>query len=307
MRRVIRITAPCCAGSPPVWSGRPGRRVGRALWRYLAETLARKLVLLCLLALAGCGGSSKPHPSLSPTATAAAKPRTDAAAVAARAHIPVLCYHQIRDPTAADSAAARTYIVSPSAFAAQMRALDRAGYTPVTGDQLVAHLARGAPLPRRPVLLTFDDSSAGPDTDAAPGLRRHHFVAPFFVMTVVLGKPGWLTRGQVRALDRAGMTIAAHTWDHKEVPKYTAADFPGELVSPRRELEKLVGHKVRLFAYPDGAWSPDGFGALRAAGYVAAFQLADKLDRRAPLWTIRRIIVASISRRQLLRPIRQDF
>src|SRR3954452_24396423 len=270
-----------------------------ARWRYVATIL--------VVVLAGCGGSAKPPPHPTATVKATPRPRTDTAAVAARAHIPVLCYHQIRDPTAADSAAARTYIVSPSAFAAQMRALDRAGYTPVTGDQLVAHLARGAPLPRRPVLLTFDDSSAGQYANALPVLRRHHFVATFFVMTVVLGKPGWLTRGQVRAMDRAGMTIAAHTWDHKEVPKYTAADFPVELVSPRRELEKLVGHKVRLFAYPDGAWSPDAFGALRAAGYVAAFQLADKLDRRAPLWTIRRIIVASISRRQLLRPIRQDF
>src|SRR3954452_2237874 len=270
-----------------------------ARWRYVATIL--------VVVLAGCGGAPKPppRPSASPTATAAA--RTDAAAVAARAHIPVLCYHQIRDPTAADSAAARTYIVSPSAFAAQMRALDRAGYTPVTGDQLVAHLARGAPLPRRPVLLTFDDSSAGQYANALPVLRRHRFVATFFVMTVVLGKPGWLTRGQVRALDRAGMTIAAHTWDHKEVPQYTAADFPVELVKPRRELEKLVGHRVRLFAYPDGAWAPDGFGALRAAGYEAAFQLAGKLDRRNALWTIRRIIAPSIGGAQLLRQMRADF
>src|SRR3954464_14318755 len=96
----------------------------------------RSLAAISVLAVAGCGGSSKPSPH--PTATAKAKatprPRTDAAAVAARAHVPVLCYHQIREPTAADSASARTYIVSSAAFAAQMRALDRAGYTPVTGD-----------------------------------------------------------------------------------------------------------------------------------------------------------------------------
>ena len=33
-------------------------------------------------------------------------------------------------------------------------------------------------------------------------------------MTVVLGKPGWLTSEQVRRLDRAGMTIGPHTYDH---------------------------------------------------------------------------------------------
>ncbi len=33
-------------------------------------------------------------------------------------------------------------------------------------------------------------------------------------MTVVLDKPGRLSRRQVGALDRGGMTIGVHTWDH---------------------------------------------------------------------------------------------
>ena len=229
------------------------------------------------------------------------------AAVAARAVIPVLCYHQIREPTAADSAADRTYIVSPAVFAAQMRALDRAGYTPVGGNMLARYLARGEPLPRKPVLLTFDDASAGQYVNALPVLRQHHFLATFFVMTVVLGKPGWLTRGQVRALDQRGMTIGAHTWDHKEVTKYGDDDWRVEGVQPRALLERLLRHPVTLFAYPDGAWDAAAIPHLRSAGYTAAFQLADKLDRRNPMWTIRRIIVPQIGGAQLLREIRADF
>ena len=119
--------------------------------------------------------------------------------MAARADVPVLCWHQIRAATARDSATDRTYIVSPKTLAAQLAALDRAGYHAVTGQALVAHVALGKRLPRKPVLLTFDDASAGQYTRALPLLRRHHFVATFFVMTVVLDKPGWLTSGQVRA------------------------------------------------------------------------------------------------------------
>src|SRR3954453_8831501 len=196
-----------------------------------------------LLVLAGCGGASKARPA-PPRAkpTPPARPaRAPSAAIAARARVPVLCYHQIRPPTSADGAAARTYIVRPSVFAAQMRALDDAGYTTVTGDALVDHLARGTPLPRKPVLLTFDDASAGQYTDAFPVLRRHRFVATFFIMTVVLGKPGWLTRGQVRAFDRAGMTIGSHTWDHKDVTTYTDADWDTEVEDSTRDLERLVG------------------------------------------------------------------
>jgi peptidoglycan/xylan/chitin deacetylase (PgdA/CDA1 family) len=265
------------------------------------------LALAAALALvpAGCGGSSKPPPR--PTPRARPAPKTDVASIAKRAKIPVLCYHQIRRQKAADSAQDRTYIVSPSAFAAQMKAVDEAGYTTVTGDALVDHLARGAKLPQKPILLTFDDASEGQYTRVLPVLRKHHFVATFFVMTVVLGKPGWLTRGQVRALDRAGMTIAGHTYDHKAVPSYAGEDWNTQLVRPGRELRRLVGHRIRLFAYPYGAYSKDAIPQLWNAGYRAAFQLAERLDRRHPLWSIRRIIVPQISGKDLLRDIRQDF
>ena len=188
-----------------------------------------------------------------------------------------------------------------------MHALARAGYTAVSGDALVAHVARGAPLPPRPVLITFDDASEGQFSRALPILRRYHFVATFFVMTVVLDKPGWLTRSQVRALDRAGMTIGAHTWDHHAVTGYTGADWETQIDAPTRELAALVGHPIRLFAYPYGLWSAGAFAHLQEAGLTAAFQLADRLDREAPLFTIRRIIVPTMTGRELLQQIHLDF
>jgi peptidoglycan/xylan/chitin deacetylase (PgdA/CDA1 family) len=263
---------------------------------------------MALLLLAGCGGADQPpEPTSTPAPRRTPAPRTDAAAVASRSHVPVLCYHQIRNPTSADGAAGRQYIVRPSVFEAQMRALAEAGYTPITGDAYVAHMARGAKLPRKPILITFDDASAGQYTRALPVLRRHRFVATFFVMTVVLDKRGWLTRGQVKALDRAGMTIAAHTYDHKEVPQYAGEDFKTQLTEPGHLLSKLVGHRVQLFAYPDGAYSAAAIQPMFTAGYRAAFQLSDKPDRRHPLWSIRRIIVPELTGRQLLHEIRQLF
>jgi peptidoglycan/xylan/chitin deacetylase (PgdA/CDA1 family) len=259
--------------------------------------------------IVGCGGSSKPEskPNAQATPRATPAPKTDVASIAARAKIPVLCYHQIRKQTAADSAQDRAYIVSPSVLASQMRALDEAGYTTITGEALYEHVALGAKLPPKPILLTFDDASAGQYSQVLPLLREHHFVATFFVMTVVLGKPGWLTRGQVRALDKAGMTIGAHTYDHKDVPSYSGEDWNTQLVEPGRELRKLVGHPVRLFAYPFGAYSAEAIRHLFEAGYRAAFQLAEKFDRKHPLWNIRRIIVPQISGKDLLREIRSDF
>jgi peptidoglycan/xylan/chitin deacetylase (PgdA/CDA1 family) len=177
-------------------------------------------------------------------------------------------------------------------FAAQMAALDRAGYTTISGTRLVDHLLTGAPLPAKPLLVSFDDASQGQYTNALPILLRRRFVATFFVVTVVLDKPHWLSRAQVRRLDRQGMTIAAHSWDHQPVPSYHGADWRTQLVRPAQELGRLAGHRVRLFAYPHGRWTRAAFPKLQRAGYVAAFQLAGLMDPTGPQWTIRRIMVA---------------
>jgi peptidoglycan/xylan/chitin deacetylase (PgdA/CDA1 family) len=270
--------------------------------------MRRAILLLVAILATGCGTSQDEAPRPKPPeAKKTPAPRTDAAAIATRAKVPVLCYHQIREQTAADSAQDRQYVVSPKVFAQQMRTLASAGYTPVTGEALVDHVLKGKPLPPKPVLLTFDDASDDHYTQALPVLKKHGFKATFFVMTVVLGKPGWLTRGQVRKLDRAGHTIGAHSWDHKAVPEYQGKDWAEQLGEPKLELTRLVGHPIRLFAYPFGLWDRKAFPNLERAGFAAAFQLSDKIDRRAPQWTLRRIIVPQISGRELLREMRRQF
>jgi peptidoglycan/xylan/chitin deacetylase (PgdA/CDA1 family) len=174
-----------------------------------------------------------------------------------------------------------------------MAALAAARFTTITPAQLLAYLRYDTPLPPRPVLLSFDDASAGQYTNALPVLLRHGFTATFFVMTVVLDKPGWLSRDQVRALDRQGMTIGAHTWDHHPVTRYAEADWRTQLVEPARELARILDRPVRLFAYPYGLWNQAALPRVAAAGYEAAFQLSDRPDANQPLFTIRRVMAVS--------------
>lgn len=279
--------------------------------RAVAVALLVLLVVVPAAALTRGGGSATPAPIPAAAVRKAAAPsvRTDVAAVAARATVPVLCYHQVRPLTSADAARDRVYIVPPKVLDAQLTALERAGYTAVSAHDVAAHMAAGRKLPRKPVLLTFDDASAGQYTRALPILRRHHMTATFFVMTVVLGKPGWLTRGQVRALDRDGMEIGLHTWDHHAVPEYVGdADWTTQLTEPKAELEGIVGHRLDVFAYPFGLWNVAAFDRLRGAGVRIAFQLAEGLDRSAPMLTVRRVLVGpDTNGPELLRTLRTDF
>ena len=256
---------------------------------------------LCTTALTGCSALGRVLPA-GPAAPAAApapapapppappRPGTPAE-IAARSTVPVLCYHQVREFAADDSAYARTLICPPAVLERQLEGLLAAGMNPVTGDVLVDHLLLGTPLIDNAVLVSFDDASGGQFTGALPILQRLGITATFFVMTVVLDRPNWLSRDDVRALDAAGMTIASHTWDHHPVTGYGTADWATQLEKPRAELERIVGHDVDLFAYPYGAWNRAALPHVQAAGYRAAFQLADQpLDAQLPLLSVRRVL-----------------
>jgi peptidoglycan/xylan/chitin deacetylase (PgdA/CDA1 family) len=48
-------------------------------------------------------------------------------------------------------------------------------------------------------------------------------------MTVSINRPNYLTKEQIAALSDTGNVIAAHTWDHHRVTKYTGDDWNTQL------------------------------------------------------------------------------
>jgi peptidoglycan/xylan/chitin deacetylase (PgdA/CDA1 family) len=216
----------------------------------------------------------------------------DAATITARPQVPILCYHQIRDWRANDSKGAKDYIVPVEAFRKQMRMLADSGYHTILPDQLYAYLATGAPLPRKPVMLTFDDTDLDQFTVAKPEMDKHGFKGVFFVMTVSLGRPRYMSKAQVKQLSDEGHVIGSHTWDHHNVKKYQGQDWVTQIEKPTKTLAEITGKEIKYFAYPFGLWNREAIPQLKQRGMVAAFGLAEKRDPQDPLFTIRRIIAS---------------
>ena len=215
----------------------------------------------------------------------------DAATILARPEVPILCYHQVRDWKPADSKSARDYIVPEAAFRAQMKMLADSGYHTILPDQLYEYLNTGKALPSKPVMLTFDDTDLDQYTFARPEMEKHGFKGVFFVMTVSLGRPRYMSKEQVKALSDAGHAIGSHTWDHHNVKKYQGDDWKIQIEKPSKQLEEITGKRIRYFAYPFGLWNPQAIPELKKRGMLAAFQLYAPRDQQDPLFTIRRIIV----------------
>ena len=216
----------------------------------------------------------------------------DAATITARKQVPVLCYHQIRNWTSSDGKVGKDYIVTPAEFKSQMKMLADSGYNTILPDQLYNYLAYGAELPSKPIMLTFDDTKLDQYTIAYPELEKHGFKGVFFIMTVSLGRPNYMSKAQVKELSDKGHVIGSHTYDHQNVKKYKGDDWVTQIEKPTKTLTEITGKDIRYFAYPFGLWNKEAIPELKKRGFDAAFILAEKRDENDPLFTIRRIIAS---------------
>jgi peptidoglycan/xylan/chitin deacetylase (PgdA/CDA1 family) len=278
---------------------------------------------------AGKAGADSAKTTTTEETTAPVKLATgpiDKAAVLARKQVPVICYHQIRDWKPTDSKNAKDYIVQVAAFKEHIKMLADSGYHTILPDQLYNYLVTGAPLPKKPVMLTFDDTDLDQYTIAAPEMKKYGFKGVFFVMTVSLGRPHYMTAEMVKKLSDDGHVIASHTWDHHRVDKYShnsnlvikglngkitnrpVDDWVTQIDKPTKKLEEITGKKIQYFAYPFGIWKKPVLPELDKKGFKIAFQLADKRDPDYPLLTVRRILDSGYwSTKTLSNSIRNSF
>lgn len=212
----------------------------------------------------------------------------DAATIIARKQVPVLCYHHIKNVHPGQNG---TFFVSPSQFAEEMKALHDSGYHTILPDQHYGYLAFGDTLPLKPIMITFDDTDEEQYTIGWKEMEKYHFRGVFFIMTVAIGKPGYMNSAQIRELSENGNTIESHTWNHKNVTKYDEADYQEQLLKPRKTIENITGRPAAYFAYPYGAWDEHGISLLKKAGFKMAFTLAAQRDSTSPLYTVRRMMV----------------
>lgn len=83
--------------------------------------------------------------------------------------------------------------------------------------------------------------------------------------------PGLLDRGGLAALSAAGMTIGFHTVDHASLPAMLDGALDDAVTRGRESLAAATGAPVRYFAYPHGRADARSAGAVRRAGFDAAF------------------------------------
>ncbi len=173
-----------------------------------------------------------------------------------RIRVPILMYHYVSElPPDADEYR-RNLTISPGNFRAHLQYMQEQGYQTIGLHDLDNALRNGAPLPERPVILTFDDGYTDHYTDAFPILREFGATGTFFVITARLDEnhPRYITWEQAREMAAAGMSIEPHSKNHIELDGRDRDTLVYEILGSIQSVEYHIGQTPRTFSYPVGRY-----------------------------------------------------
>lgn len=161
-------------------------------------------------------------------------------------------------------------------FTEQLEAIRRGGFHVVSMAALDKHLTEGAPLPSRPLVLTFDDNNRGLYRYAFPLLRKYGYPATLFVHTDYVGVPtskehcNW---NELAEMERSGLILvqsltATHPADIRQL---SDPEIEKQLTVSRASIERHLHHPVYAFVYPEDRYDARVARLVAANGYRLAF------------------------------------
>ena len=181
-------------------------------------------------------------------------------------HLPVLLYHHVGRPKLG---AFPELTIEPGQFAQQMQWLDENGYVPITTLEWLCWCESAAPIPAKPILITFDDAYDDLTTYAFPVLRERKFKATVFVPTAYLGQSNiWdqrrgspsialMNAETIREWAAKSIEFGGHSRTHLELDNIDTTTLDDEIAGNREDLEKIIDAPVVAFAYPYGNHNPE--------------------------------------------------
>ena len=213
------------------------------------------------------GLAATPTPEPVPTATP--KPRPSPDGLVRKARVPILMYHYASASPAGADIYRQDLSVTPALFRSHLQALVDAGYTTISMYELLAHLEQGAPLPEKPVILTFDDGYRDNYENAFPVLREFGMTAMFFVVTDYMdaGNPVYLSWDMAREMQAADMYIESHGRNHASLRNRTDDYLIWQALGSAETIEHELGVRPRFITYPFGNYDRNTVRIFESAGF----------------------------------------
>ena len=201
---------------------------------------------------------------------------------AERRELPVLMYHSVCAYHNND------YVLHPDKFESDLVYLLEHGYEPIFLSEAEA-FCEGAPLPEKPVVITFDDGCYNNLSVVLPIAKRHNVKCEINVVGAYVEEESekrsdiysYLNAKEIAELRESGLfEIGNHSYDmHRKGKRLGVAAKKGESDEAYAEalgadsgrcrdlLEAACGVRTRIFALPYGFYSKSTVRLLGEFGY----------------------------------------
>lgn len=190
--------------------------------------------------------------------------------------VPILLYHHMLTDAGKNTDQWRNndITISTSEFRRHMKMLKDNGYNVATMDEVVAYVRGEILLPKKSIVLCFDDGYKSNTYYAAPILREFGYKATVFsIMSLFDGQyQDWYDVSSLQHITRKDLASYSdvldqqcHTWaNHNKLSQQSYNQVYNDLMKSQN------CEKYKYFAYPYGDYDSDVINAVKAAGFLAA-------------------------------------
>lgn len=194
--------------------------------------------------------------------------------------IKVLMYHQVVN----DERLCNTHwtYVSTAQLRKHLILLDHWGYTPITFRDYLMYEKGEINLPKKPIILTFDDGYADVYQNAYPVIKEFGWNAVTFVLgdkglrtntwdiDLGIGSSPLMNESQIIELNDAGFEIGSHSMSHARLSMIPVQTAWIEIIRSKEKLQAILKSEVTSFSYPFGSVNDSVKEMVRRAGYKIA-------------------------------------
>ena len=210
--------------------------------------------------------------------------------------VPIIMYHSILKNNPANS----QYIVSPDMLESDLIFLKNNGYTTITVGDLINYVYNHAPLPEKPIILTFDDGHYNNYHYAYPLMKKYNMKMVISVVGCYTDQfsesdganpnYSYLTWDEIAELQGSGYAeIQSHTYSmhslssnrlgcmknkNESTEEYQRILYD-DLLKLQEKLKNKTGSYPTAFTYPFGKVCKQSYDVIKKIGFKASFSCAE--------------------------------
>jgi peptidoglycan/xylan/chitin deacetylase (PgdA/CDA1 family) len=205
--------------------------------------------------------------------------------------LPILMYHYVENVADTSDTIRVSLHIPPDIFEKQIKTLQDADYSFITMNDVANAIENGQEIPRKSIVLTFDDGYRDFYTDVFPILKKYSVKAVAYISPGLLDKPNYMYTNQVVKIQESGLVeIAAHTVNHIYLKDAQMPVVYYEIFDSKKQLESLIHAPVISFAYPYGAFDAQSQQLVKDAGFRTAVSTIPGVQiTESNIFTINRI------------------